>query len=61
MTHGPVQAIVAVLASWWGFYSQRNDLMTEIGIIKIAIYAAAAALLIGWLLGRIRVTRVAAD
>jgi hypothetical protein len=54
MTHGALQAMVAVLAAWWGFYSHRNDLMTEVGIIKMVLYAAVAALIIGWLLGRLR-------
>jgi hypothetical protein len=52
MTRGAVQAIIAVLASWWGFYGHRNDLMIEIGIMKMVLYSAAAALFIGWLLGR---------
>ncbi len=54
MTHGALQAMVAVLAAWWGFYSHRNDLMTEVGIMKMVLYAAAAALIIGWLLGQLR-------
>jgi hypothetical protein len=51
-TAGSVQATVAVLAGWWGFYTHRNDLMIEIGIMKMVLYSAAAALFIGWLLGR---------
>jgi hypothetical protein len=53
-TRGTVQAVVAVLAGWWGFYSHRNDLMIEIGIIKAVLYSAAAALFVGWLLARYR-------
>jgi hypothetical protein len=51
-TQGALQAIVAVLASWWGFYSHRNDLLIEIGIMKMVVYVAIAALLIGWLAER---------
>jgi hypothetical protein len=53
-TRGAVQAVAAVLAGWWGFYSHRNDLMIEIGIIKAVLYSAAAALFVGWLLARYR-------
>ena len=54
MTQGAVQAVVAVLAGWWGFHAHRNDLMIEIGIIKMALYCAIAALFVGWLLARYR-------
>jgi hypothetical protein len=54
VTGGALQAIVAVLAGWWGFYAHRNDLMIEIGIIKMVLYCAVAALLVGWLLARFR-------
>jgi hypothetical protein len=52
MMRGTPQAIVAVLAGWWGFYAHRNDLMIEIGIMKMVLYCAAAALFVGGLLGR---------
>jgi hypothetical protein len=53
-TEGVPRAMVAVLASWWGFYSHRNDLMTEIGIVKMVVYSAAVALVIAWLVERRR-------
>jgi hypothetical protein len=47
-TAGSLQGIIAVLTGWWAFYIHRNDLMTEIGILKFSLYVAAAAIVATW-------------
>jgi hypothetical protein len=41
-------ALVAVAVGWWGFYVHRNDVLTEVGIMKMTIYIAALAVLISF-------------
>jgi hypothetical protein len=52
-TRASGQAMVGVMAAWWGFYAHRNDLLIQIGIMKMVVYIAAAALTLGWLLQRL--------
>lgn len=45
-THGALRAIVSVIAAWSLFYFHRNDLLTQIGILKHVIYLLLAAFLL---------------
>ncbi|MEW9899949.1 hypothetical protein ABWL39_15105 [Chitinivorax sp. PXF-14] len=44
---GPLRACIAVIVGWWGLYLHRNDVLIEIGILKMVIYIIA----VSWLLG----------
>jgi hypothetical protein len=35
-----------VAVGWWGFYVHRNDVLTQVGIMKMTIYLAVAAVLV---------------
>ena len=39
-----VGALSGVLAAWWGFYGHRNDVLTQVGIMKMTVYLGLAAL-----------------
>jgi hypothetical protein len=41
-------AMAAVAVGWWGFYVHRNDVLTEVGIMKMTIYIAAIAVLVSF-------------
>lgn len=43
-TDGALKAVIAVTATWFAFYFQRNDLLIEIGILKQTVYTAAIAM-----------------
>jgi hypothetical protein len=43
---GAIKGIPAVIAAWFGFYSHRNDLAGEIGILKQVVYTSALAVLV---------------
>ncbi|MGG1946446.1 hypothetical protein AB1286_16760 [Trinickia sp. NRRL B-1857] len=45
--------LCAVLAAWWGFYGHRNDVLTEVGILKMAAYLAIAAMIVNCVVGAI--------
>jgi hypothetical protein len=40
------RGLVAVAVGWWGFYVHRNDVLTQVGIMKMTIYLAVAAVLV---------------
>lgn len=46
ISRGGVSATVLVTSIWVAFYFHRNDMLTEIGIVKQTVYAAVAALAI---------------
>lgn len=41
-------ALIAVAVGWWGFYLHRNDVLTQVGIMKMTVYIAAIAVLISF-------------
>ena len=45
-TRGALRAGVAVLSGWICFYFHRNDLLTEVVLIKHAVYIFAASMLV---------------
>ena len=38
-----VGALAGVLAAWWGFYGHRNDVLTQVGIMKMTVYLGLVA------------------
>lgn len=54
ISRGGVSATMLVTSMWVAFYFHRNDVLTEIGIVKQTVYAAVAALaissflVVGW-------------
>jgi len=38
-----VGALSGVLAAWWGFYGHRNDVLTQVGIMKMTVYLGLGA------------------
>jgi hypothetical protein len=53
-TKGALQAGIAVLCVWTGFYFHRNDLFIEAVLIKHVVYLFAASVAIAWIWNRIR-------
>ncbi|MGG1946443.1 hypothetical protein AB1286_16745 [Trinickia sp. NRRL B-1857] len=45
------RALVAVAVGWWGFYVHRNDVLIQVGIMKMTIYIAVLAMLVGAAIG----------
>lgn len=57
-TDGALRGGIAVLIGWWGFYFHRNDLLTEIGIMKMVVYIFLVSLLVSVLAGLIRYKKI---
>jgi hypothetical protein len=54
VTRGAIRGGVAVIAAWVGFYFQRNDLFIEAVYVKHVVYIFAIALLVAWVMSRVR-------
>lgn len=52
----PLRASIAVIVGWWGLYLHRNDVLIEVGILKMVIYIVATSWLLGLVFGAIAKT-----
>ena len=53
-TAGSLQGCIAVAAAWVAFYFHRNDLLTQIGIMKHVLYTVLFSLTLAWAAMKLR-------